>query len=219
MAGRSAILASGETYHVFNRGVEHRQIFGDQRDYKRVVETIDFYQYNPRIKLSDFKNFPADQRSKILQEIHKLPKIVEIICYCFLPNHFHLLLKQLIDNGISNFVSKFSNSYTKYFNTRNNRDGSLLGGTFKSVRIETPEQLLHISRYIHLNPVISYLVKPEYLEYYQWSSFNEFMGSSGFCQKELVLSQFKSSQKYKEFVVDQVDYARTLENIKHQLLE
>lgn len=219
MGGRNSILATGEIYHVFNRGVEHRQIFNDQRDYKRIIEATDFYQYNPKLKFSDFKNLPAEARKKILEGIHKLPKIVEILCYCFMPNHFHFLLKQLSDNGVSNFVSKITNSYTKYFNTRNSRDGSLLGGTFKSVRIETIEQLLHVSRYIHLNPVVSFLVKENHLEDYQWSSFNEYMGSDGFCQKELILSEFKLPQKYKEFILDQVNYAKSLEVIKHQLLD
>ena len=219
MPGRSVILATGEIYHVYNRGVEHRQIFVDKRDYKRAIETIEFYQYNPQLRFSNFKNLDIEKRNNILKNIHKLPKIIEIICYCFLPNHFHLLLRQLTESGISNFVSKFTNSHTKYFNTRNNRDGRLFGGTFKSVRIETQEQLLHVSRYIHLNPIISYLVKPENLEDFQWSSFNEFMGHSGFCQKESILSEFKSTRKYKEFVLNQVDHARTLENIKSKILE
>ena len=214
-----SILATEELYHIFNRGVEHRQIFLCKNNYKRAIETIKFYQYNPKLKFADFKNLTIGQREKILQEIHKLPKIVEIICYCLMPNHFHFLIKQLTDNGISIFISKFTNSYTKYFNTGNNRDGSLLGGTFKSVWVETQEQLLHLSRYIHLNPTTSYLVKAENLEDYQWSSFNEFMGLPGFCQKEIILSEFKSPQKYKEFVLDQADYARTLENIKHKFLE
>lgn len=224
MAGRSNILSTGEIYHIFNRGVEHRQVFDGQRDYRRAVEVMDFYRFNPKIKFSDLKNLPLDQREKTLKEIHKLPKIVEFICYSFLPNHFHFLLQQLTDNGISNFVSKFTNSYTKYFNTKNKRDGGLFGGTFKSVRVEDEKQLLHLSRYIHINPVVSYLIQAENLENYQWSSFPEFMRTSDsnsptFCKKELILSQFKSPVEYKNFVLDQVDYARVLENIKHQILE
>ena len=80
-----------------------------------------------------------------------------------MPNHFHLLLKQTIDNGISHFLSKFTNSYTKYFNTKYNRVGPVFQGVFKSVHIESDEQLMHLSRYIHLNPVVSAVVEKQNL--------------------------------------------------------
>lgn len=219
MAGRKTILANGEIYHIFNRGVEHRQTFQDIRDYRRAIEAIEFYLYNPKIKFSEFKNLPEIARNEMRKNIFKLPKIVEIICYCLMPNHFHFILKQLTDNGIANFISKFTNSYTKYFNTKNKRDGALFGGTFKAARIGNDEQLLHVSRYVHINPIISFLVKPENLKDYSWSSFGEYMGSPGFCTKELILEQFKSSEDYNKFLLDQVDYAHSLANINHQLLD
>lgn len=219
MAGRNMVLATNEIYHIFNRGVEHRQIFTDKRDYRRALETVEFYQHNTELKFSDVKNLPLEQRSKVLQDIFELPKLVEVICFCFLPNHFHLLLKQLLDNGISNFVSKFTNSYTRYFNTKNERDGSLFRGTFKSVRVESQGQFLQVSRYIHFNPVASYLAKLENLEDYPWSSFKELLRSPTLVQKELILSSFKTIDKYKEFVYDKIGYSSSLENIKDKLFE
>ena len=76
---------------------------------------------------------------------------MEIICYCLMPNHLHLLLRQLMDGGISKFMSNFANSYTRYFNTKSKRKGPVFEGKFKAKRIETDEQLLHLSRHIHLN--------------------------------------------------------------------
>ena len=136
-----------------------------------------------------------------------------------MPNHFHYLLQQKVDGGITEFVSKISNSYTKYFNTKNERVGPILQGEFKSVLVETDEQLIHLSRYIHLNPLVSYLT--DNLESYPWSSHPEYVGinRTSFCSKDIILKQFKSSEDYKQFVLDQEDYGRKLERIKHQTLD
>ena len=134
-----------------------------------------------------------------------------------MPNHFHFLLKQTAEEGIAKFMSNFQNSYTRYFNTRHNRVGPLFQGPFRAVRVETDEQLLHLSRYIHLNPYSSFVVKNiKDLEEYQWSSFKEYLGKEkGFCQKEIVMSFFKNPQDYRKFVFDQADYQRELQKIKH----
>ena len=136
-----------------------------------------------------------------------------------MPNHFHFLLQQKVDGGITDFVSKISNSYTKYFNTKNQRIGPLLQGEFKSVYIETNEQLIHVSRYIHLNPLVSFLT--DNLETYQWSSYLEYLKEvkNNTCSKGIILDQFKSPQDYKQFVLDQENYGKKLEMIKHQLLD
>ena len=139
-----------------------------------------------------------------------------------MPNHFHFLLKQVANRGISKFISNFTNSYTRYFNTKNKREGALFKGKFKSVRIESDEQLLHVSRYTHLNPYSSYVIKTlEELENYPYSSLPEYLQRSpkGSCQKEIILDQFKNLNSYKNFVFDQANYQRELENIKHLILE
>lgn len=138
-----------------------------------------------------------------------------------MPNHFHFLLKQKIDHGISNFISNFTNSYTKYFNTKYDRVGPLFQGLFKAVLVESEEQLIHLSRYIHLNPVTSSLVKPEDLQNYYWSSYPEYVDllEDSLTNKHLILDFFPSIDKYKEFVLDQVDYAKKLEFIKHLILD
>lgn len=210
MPGRSTSLVNGEIYHIYNRGSEKRNIFTQLRDYKRFKQTIYYYQYSgpkPRLSISPLKSFQPDP-SKML---------VEILCFCLMPNHFHFMVKQLKDNGISIFMSQLSNSYTKYFNTKYKRVGALLQGAFKSVLVESEEQLIHLSRYIHLNPVVSGICK--FPEDYPWSSFDEYMNGESLCSTSLVLSLFSSKDKYAQFTKDQINYGITLETAKHQLID
>ncbi len=220
---RKLVFANNEIYHVFNRGVEKRSTFTDKRELDRGVKTLDFYRFAYlRLKLSKFLVLSESEKSKFIQGAHgENQKLVQIISYCLMPNHFHFLVKQIRENGVSMFAANFANSYTKYFNTRHERVGPLFQGLFKAVRIESDEQLVHVSRYIHLNPVVSFLIQLEELENYQWSSYPEYLRitPNGIADKEIVLDMFSSRKKYKQFVVDQVDYAREIERIKHLTLE
>ncbi len=220
---RKVVFANDEIYHIFNRGVEKRPTFTDKRELDRGTQTLDFYRFaNLPLKLSKFLTLPKEEKDKFIQNIKKdYEKLVEIICFCFMPNHFHFLLRQKLENGISTFTANFTNSYTKYFNTRHERIGPLFEGVFKAVYIESDEQLIHVSRYIHLNPVSSFLIESEQLESYVWSSYLEYLGLSNqnITSKEIILDLFSSKEKYKHFVLDQVDYARKLGQIKHVTLE
>lgn len=210
MPGRSTALVNGEIYHVYNRGNEKRDIFTQYRDYKRFRQTFYYYQFagpKPRLSISSLNSFQPNPQQKL----------VEILCFCLMPNHFHLLVKQLKDNGISVFMSQISNSYTKYFNIKYNRVGALLQGAFKSVLVESDEQLVHVSRYIHLNPVVSGICKMP--EDYSWSSFNEYAIAESICLTSLILGMFPSLDKYVQFTKDQIDYGTTLEIAKHQLID
>lgn len=188
-------------------------IFSHWSDYTRFLKTVQYYQVaGPKPK---FSNITKDK----LLLFSSNPKIVEIICYCLMPNHFHFLLRQLQDGGVSEFISKVSNSYTKYVNTKQNRVGPLLQGEFKAVLVESDDQLIHVNRYIHLNPVVSFISKD--LESYPWSSYLEYIDKSqnNYCSKEEILSFFPNIEAYKQFVLDQQDYAKTLEQIKHLSLD
>lgn len=118
-------------------------------------------------------------------------------------------------------MRNFQHSYSKYFNLKNDRTGGLFQAMFKAVRIETDEQLIHVSRYIHLNPVSSMLIKIEKLEDYLWSSFKDYIldTNSVLISPVLILKYFKSKNKYKEFVFNQADYQKRLESIKHLTLD
>ncbi|MDO8573842.1 MAG: transposase [Candidatus Daviesbacteria bacterium] len=220
---RKLVFANDEIYHVFNRGVEKRPTFTDRREQNRAILAMNFYRFvEPPVKLSRFLTIPKEDQMKLWEGLKKDNRIlVEIICFCLMPNHFHIMLKQKVENGISSFISNFTNSYTKYFNKKHDRIGPLFEGIFKAVRIESEEQLIHTSRYIHLNPVSSFLIEPEGLESYEWSSYPEFLGitDKNLVVKNLILDIFPSVETYKKFVLDQVDYARQLELIKHLILE
>lgn len=157
-----------------------------------------------------------ERKEVITKEIGEA--LVEIISYCPMPNHFHLLLKQVTDDGIKNFVRILSDSYSHYFNITKDRVGPLFQGKFKTVRIEDDNQLLHVSKYIHLNPVEAGLVKKA--EDFSWSSYREYIGlTGGFCNKDIILGQFKSPDGYKKFVQDYTDYTKKLQKIEHLLIE
>lgn len=212
MPSRIIPFINGEYYHVLNRGVAQMPVFNNTVDYRRFIKTMLYYRIeNPKPRFSYFS--PLNK----LLNVNK--KIVEIICYCLMPNHFHFLLRQIRNKGITEFISKLSNSYTKYFNIKNKRIGPLFQGEFKAIHIETNEQLLHLSRYIHLNPLVSYITKD--LEKYQFSSYGEYvrMNNNDICCKEVIISQFKSIQDYRQFILNQEDYGKQLEKIKHQLID
>lgn len=222
MSGRKVVFANNEYYHIYNRGIARQPVFSNKRDYQRLLLTFSFYRFSlPPVKLSRLLQLPVEQRETILEKLNtKDEKLIEIISFAFMPNHFHLLLKQKVDNGISIFLSKSTNSYTRYFNTKHKRVGDLFQGVFKAIHVETDEQLIHLSRYIHLNPVVSLVTKERELASYSWSSLPDYLaGSSTILDLDPVLTHFKSPMGYREFVFDQIDYGKKLEKIKHLLLE
>ncbi len=224
MPGREIPLITGEFYHIFNKGIFLQDIFMGKRDFKRAMELVRYYQNNnPPLRFSQFMVLSKEKRDKILKELsNKKDLLVEIICYCLMPNHFHFLLKQLKDQGISKFISQFTNSYTRYFNVKNKRSGHLFQGKFKAVRVITEEQLLHLSRYIHLNPYSSGFVRRIHeLKDCSFSSLPEYLGENNFksCNKQIIITRFRRSKSYWDFVRNQADYQKRLEQIKHLILE
>lgn len=221
---RQVFLAIESIYHIVNRGNAAVPIFRDKCDYRRFVQTFLYYQNNnPGLRFSFFTRLGNKDREKILQDLKiKKDLLVEIIGYCLMPNHFHFLVRQLKKDGIANFVKLTTDSYSRYFNIRHKRRGSLFEGRFKAVRIETDEQLLHVSRYIHLNPFSSYVVKDiNNLLEYPFSSLPEYLDEAKekICEKDIILGQFPNIAKYQKFLIDQADYQRSLDEIRHQLLE
>lgn len=218
MPYRKIVLANNEIYHVVNRSVAQIPIFEGIRDYQRALEVIDFYRrVKPSLSFSHYKRLPKEEKERFYENLKKKKHLVEILTFCLMPNHFHFLLRQNKDGGISTFMRTLQNSYARYFNTKYKRAGALFQSMFKAVRIETDEQLIHVSRYIHLNPVSAYLIEINDLEDYPWSSFPIYLGKSKelFINPNSILSHFKSKSVYKEFVFDQADYQRKLQRIKN----
>lgn len=222
MPRRKTILVTDEIYHIVTRSIAQIPIFEGQRNYQKAIEAVDFYRYsNPTISLSHYKRLPKEVKEAFTKRLRKQKTLIDILAFCLMPNHLHFLLKQNQNKGISTFMRKFQDSYAKHFNIKYNRVGGLFQAMFKAVRIETNEQLLHVSRYIHLNPVSAYLIEIEQLKTYPWSSFPEYLNEQGreFVNTELILSFFKTRDDYKKFVFDQADYQRELQAIKHLVLE
>lgn len=224
MPRRKIVIATGETYHIFNRSVGRVPVFNSTRDYKRALEVFQFYAYsNPPLKYSRFNVLPSDLKAAFLQNLHtNHSKIVKFIAYCLMPNHFHFLVTELQDNGISTFMRNFQNSYAKFFNIKFDRTGALFQSMFKAVRIETDEQLLHVSRYIHINPITSFILKDsEELDTYDWSSWGAYnnLHEQDIIDTSLIMPHFKSVQDFRKFNFDQIDYQRSLDEIKHLTLE
>lgn len=224
MPARKVPLVTGELYHIINRGNASVPIFKTKRDYHRFIETFLYYQnHDLSMRYAKLFTLSLKERESLLNKLKEKRRFwVEIIAYCLMPNHYHFILKQVDDKGISNFIRLLGSSYSHYFNIKNKRKGSLFEGRFKAIRIETDSQLLHLSRYVHLNPYSSFLVKSlDELTKYAFSSLPEYLGQVKIeiCQKEIVLSSFSNLESYKQFVFDRADYQRSLEEIKHQLLE
>ncbi len=226
MPYRKVVLTPQEIYHVFNRGVAALPIYSNARNYLRFLDLVDYYRFlNTPFSFSQLMSLPKEEKEKILTGLKKENAIhVEILTYCLMPNHFHFLLKQITDKGISVFMANLQNSYVKYFNIKNERAGPLFQSMFKAVRIENDEQLLHVSRYIHLNPSTAYIVEPEKLEDYMWSSLKAYLDedfnmANYFVNTKAVLNFFKKRKDYLKFILDQASYQRDLDKIKHIAFE
>lgn len=174
----------GEYYHIYNRGIEKRDIFLIQGDYDRFLALLYLCNSTESIRMPrDFVYNP-----KQVFSTKRKNTLVEICTYTLMPNHFHLLLREKEEGGLSTFMHKLTTAYTMYFNTHNDRSGALFQGTFKAKHSDTDEYLKYLIAYVHLNPVK--LVEPkwkeegivnkkkvqDFLGTYKYSSFMDFNG-------------------------------------------
>lgn len=223
MPGRKFPLVTDSFYHVFNRGVARGITFTSDFEYRRAISTLSYYCHLEKpYSLSRLYRFDPERQNEILASIYLVDKSVDVLCYCLMPNHFHLLIRQKVDGGISKYLSDFQNSYTRFFNTVHKRDGPLFLSHFKAVEIETEEQLLHVSRYIHLNPYVGLVVQSlDNLRGYPWSSLQEYTSGvkNNFVNTEIVQSLFRSKDSYIKFVFDEAEYRRTLKRSEKLLLD
>lgn len=214
MSRRSIQFTNGYYYHVLNRGVEQRDIFLDEAHYLRFLELLRFYQ---RDHGKRFSLLSSRQREDLIaSQTGNL--LVEVICYSLMPNHFHLFLQQVQDGGISKYMRQVSDGYSRYFNVMHHRSGHLFQGNFRAVAVESDEQAVHLSRYIHLNGTVAGLAESP--DQSLWSSYQEYLSKKlGLCNKQIILSQFASVADYRNFTVDYIDFSRKLASMKHLLLD
>lgn len=216
-------LVTGEIYHIFTRSIADYIIFNNDTDFERMRQLIRYYRVSNDVKFSNFFDLRIVQKQGFdracdIMAADKV-KLVQIIAYCLMPTHIHLVLKQLTEKGISTYLNNILNSYTRFFNTQHGRKGPLWESRFKSVVVKNDEQLQHLIRYVHLNAVTAKLVeKPD-----DWlfSSYNEYLGqvedNSAICQFNDIL-EIKPNL-YRKFVNDQISYQRELAKIKNLIIE
>ena len=185
-------FVENQIYHIYNRGVEKRDIFLDDKDYLRFIH--DLFEFNDRDSAFNvayhFNSKSKEVKSQYLEKERKPRKLlVEILLFTLMPNHFHLLLKQKQENGIVKFMQKLGTGYTNYFNKKYDRVGGLFQGRFKAVLINEEAHFIHIPFYFHTNPIdliygsstsIDWRGQIEFLENYRWSSFLDYIGKKNF---------------------------------------
>lgn len=201
-------IAPNEFLHVYNRGIAKSIIFCNDRDRKRFLFLIMILQIPETVKNMDrmFKDFVLDPEAYIknFDSAGLKNRKVELISFCLMPNHFHLLIREVKKGGISKYMQRLQNAYTKYFNTKYDRSGHLLQGSYKAVLIESNEQLLYVFSYIHKNPRELKEFKNKELKYF-WSSYQDCVLANRwgeFLKPEILTGQFSSErgESYKNFV-------------------
>lgn len=213
-------LKTNEIYHVLNKSIAGYEIFNRDDHFSRIIELIKYYNRKKiELKYSRYLKLLKQGTCKKIDSCAESEKLVIVVAYCIMPTHLHLILKQNCENGITNFMSKISNSYTRYFNTKHNRKGPLWVGRFKSVLVENNEQLLHLTRYVHLNPTTSGLIdNPQ-----DWpaSSYDEYLweadSNNKICEFANLLEIIP--KKYKKFVESRRSYQRELAKIKKIVID
>lgn len=183
-------------FHVLNRGVDKRKVFLNEKDYLRFIH--DLYEFNDTASLGT-RGTDRFNKNVVVGRLHfgeerKQPRdlLVKIHCFALMPNHYHLLLSPIIEDGIALFMKKLNGGYARYFNEKNNRTGALWQGGYKSVPIETDAHFNFIPYYIHFNPLDLHTpewrrqcpAKPKealvFLENYRWSSHRDYLGLPNF---------------------------------------
>lgn len=188
-------------YHVYNRGVEKREIFLDEKDYQSFIGILKTY-LGPDIERD--KNILQGRALERIKK-HSLASEISLVAYCLMPNHFHLLLQQRTDSAITNFMRRVLTAYSMYFNRRYDRVGSLFQGRFQAKEVTNDDYLLHLTRYIHRNPVEAKIVKIQNLDKFKWSSYQNYLGlvESGWVKPKAILDYFSSvdtKSDYQSFV-------------------
>jgi putative transposase len=151
---RKQPLVEGEVYHIYNRGAHKQQIFKNEFDYSRYVLLLHLANSKMPVNLRDlFKEYKGRSFVDIFENEKIHERLVDILAYSLMPNHFHLVVRQKEENGIATFMKKLATGYSMYFNTKYEHSGTLFQGRFKSSHIDSEEYFRYIFAYVHLNPL------------------------------------------------------------------
>lgn len=215
---RKVQFVNGEYYHIYNRGIEGREIFIDEEDYLKFLRS-----------LKDFNNQSYyEERAQIVRKygfkelssfFEKTEKVIELVALCLLPNHFHLILRQLVKKGVPKYLHKLGTSFTNFFNKKYERSGRLFQGPYKAIYIDNNDYLLWLSGYVNGNSEIH---KVEKAKNYRWSSYKIFLGEKPEIipvKSEIVLKQFNSIKEYEDFVKVVIQESQKRKEMRKYLLE
>lgn len=210
-------LYDGCFYHVFNKSIANFGIFKNSNNALRFIEILDYYNnINLKKRYSLVKKRKKYKYENILYV--KEDSVCKFLAYCIMPDHYHLLIKILSTSiPIFKYISDVENSFTRFFNIKYKRKGPLWQSRFKYVRIRNNEELLHVNRYIHINPTTSYLVDNPV----EWkhSSYRDYLKNDQILGKIITEISITDKKLFNKFTVDQIDYQRKLKIIKKRILE
>lgn len=212
---RKIVFSEGEYYHIYNRGVEKRDIFMDDADRLRFHRLLYIANSTKPVVYKFIQRLP-------LEKVEVDKKIIAIGAYVLMGNHFHLLVKEISEGGISAFMGKLTTSYSKAFNRKHERVGHLFQGTFKAEHVDKDEYLKYLYAYIHLNPVK--LIEPQwkekgirnlgkakkYLEHYRYSSYEDYAvgrrAESAILSPKEFPEYFENPSDFSDFVAEWMRY-------------
>lgn len=212
---RKIQFSEGEFYHVYNRGVEKREIFSDNNDRERFLRLLYIANSTESFVFRDIED-------KKLHEIDRKKPLIAIGAYCLMPNHFHALVKEIEPGGTSKFMAKTATGYSMYYNKKNNRVGALFQGTFQAQHITRDEHLRYLYAYIHLNPIKASdprwkegsvqdtIRAQQFLHMYRYSSYLDYCGVDR--EEKAILSQeefpeyFTQPHSFEELMHDFLEY-------------
>ena len=218
---RNVTFAPGEFYHLYNRGTEKRTIYKNKSDYNRFLVLM--YLCNSTKQVSIANEYRRGSSLNDMYKIDRIDTLVDIGAHVLMPNHFHILVHEKNEGGISMFMKKLGTAYSMYFNTKYERSGNLFQGRFKATHANEDNYLKYLFSYIHLNPVklinsnwkengINYRKKAErYLETYTYSSYIDYIGHKR--EEGRILNTksfpdfFKKPNTFKEYVRDWISFS------------
>ena len=226
-------LGVGEVHHVFNRGYEGRIVFRDNADRKRFLESLCYFNNKTETKIQNIRNLnPAS----LADWIKNRDRIVDILAFVLMPNHYHLILKEIVEEGISLFMQKLSNGYTSYFNKRYERkkSGGIFQSRYRSVKISSDKQMDVVFNYVHTNPielleegwkefkVIDSKRSLEWLRGYKWSSFPDYIGlddSSAIIEKDFFLKFYGNFEGCNKSILNWTSYKARKTKLGPEIIE
>lgn len=235
MSLRKEELINKEIYHVVVRGVGDSLIFKDKDDYYRAVFSLYEFNNTKPVTIQRQRQKRANRGPSSTDSIRtEREKLVEILAFCLMPNHIHLLLRQVEDEGITKFMRKLGTGYAGYFNRKYDRKGYVFQGRFRSQIVQDDNYLKIVFVYIHVNPIS--LLEPgwkekgieeperaiQFLENYQWSSYSDYLKKKNFpsvTDRKFLLEVLEGKENCKEFIENWMVYKNEISNFKDLILE